>query len=352
MRADFFKNYVDFYNKKNSFIEFSLFVFLNYITRLKILLLNDIYNFSVGFLNQEEILKENQENEIKKFFYFYYKVVESEILDFKRKVYKVNYLLQSKSNSLVSKIEKNNFNFLNIKKMILENKKELNNAIKKEFFNVINIINKSIINKSSKEEFKKNIFSVLKFKKFTDKPLRFKKIEKQKESKRKDFDIKKLFDFSILDKKDIDDIISMYKEEYVSEQTIIPRHLEGYLKIGKKKFSYTEFERLITEEIVKAVRDSEFKANIDSDVIDDFVWISILDDKTCSDCCEKRDNMTIKEIEKKIKTSWSKDKCKAKVPPAHINCRCVIVPIYKKQNIKQRSEFSYEEDVLEWLETL
>lgn len=86
-----------------------------------------------------------------------------------------------------------------------------------------------------------------------------------------------------------------------------------------------ELEKELTQDFVNQVRSGQYDAGVDNK-IKDFVWISVVDDRT-DECCLWRDGLTTSEIEEKLKTSHRDDECKTSVPPAHFNCRCDIAPV-------------------------
>lgn len=81
-----------------------------------------------------------------------------------------------------------------------------------------------------------------------------------------------------------------------------------------------ELEQESTEDFVRSVRSGQVAGAEDLGV-KDFVWVAILDDKTCEVCCAPRNGLTTSEIED------LDDDCEATVPPAHFNCRCNIAPV-------------------------
>jgi hypothetical protein len=83
-----------------------------------------------------------------------------------------------------------------------------------------------------------------------------------------------------------------------------------------------EIENEVTNDFVQSVRAGDVDA-ANENGITDFVWISILDPKTCQDCCVPRDGMTSAEIEEALESGkLDADACDAIAPPAHMNCRC------------------------------
>lgn len=107
-----------------------------------------------------------------------------------------------------------------------------------------------------------------------------------------------------------------------------------------------ELERAVTEDFVDKVRKGQH-AGASKAGIKDFMWVAVLDDRT-DECCIKRDGLLVSEIERKLKTSWKSDDCKASTPPAHFNCRCDIVPV--DESLPDRPPDGREE-FDEWLKT-
>jgi len=85
-----------------------------------------------------------------------------------------------------------------------------------------------------------------------------------------------------------------------------------------------EIEQLLTQDFVHQVRQGQLEAAKKAGVRD-MIWIAVIDDRT-DDCCSKRDGLTTREIEGRLKTNWKNDDCRAIVPPAHFNCRCRLAP--------------------------
>jgi hypothetical protein len=97
---------------------------------------------------------------------------------------------------------------------------------------------------------------------------------------------------------------------------------------GTKKFLW-DIERMVTEDFVKQVRSGAYEG-ANKNGYTDFVWIAVIDDRTCNTktcSCVWRDGLTTKEIEKQLKTSRKKEQCRAITPPAHIKCRCDLSPV-------------------------
>lgn len=108
-----------------------------------------------------------------------------------------------------------------------------------------------------------------------------------------------------------------------------------------------EVEQQLTDDFVKSVRGGAIKASNDAG-INDFVWIAVLDQVTCTECCQKRTGLTSLEIEEKLAKEWKDDECQAIVPPAHENCRCDIAPILKDAPPGEKFDSL---DFEEWLNT-
>lgn len=102
---------------------------------------------------------------------------------------------------------------------------------------------------------------------------------------------------------------------------------------GLMKYNW-ELEQETTEDFVRAARSGQVKAANDIGV-QDFVWVAVIDDKTCDDCCLPRNGKTTSEIEE------MDDDCGVTVPPAHFNCRCQIMPVASVNQVSgpQMSDF-------------
>jgi hypothetical protein len=103
----------------------------------------------------------------------------------------------------------------------------------------------------------------------------------------------------------------------------------------------------ITHDFVKEVRAGQVDtANLNG--ITDFVWIAVLDDKTCEKCCEWRDGLTSSEIEDKLKANKDlAEYCDAIAAPAHMNCRCSMAPVVKELGTYDTTDT--EKDFEQWL---
>ena len=95
---------------------------------------------------------------------------------------------------------------------------------------------------------------------------------------------------------------------------------------GNPRYNW-EVEQEMTDDFVNQVRDGQVEAANQLGV-QDFVWVSVIDNKTCDECCLPRNGLTLTEIESKLKTGeLSEDDCDATSPPAHPNCRCDLAPV-------------------------
>lgn len=134
------------------------------------------------------------------------------------------------------------------------------------------------------------------------------------------------YSFGALNEDEWDTIVDEVREEFVPDWRKPEAAPDKYFIPGTNEEKYLwELEQEATDGFVNQVRDGQVDA-ANQNGINDFVWIAILDDRTDL-CCEKRDGLTTSEIEEKLKSTWSADECKAKVPPAHFNCRCTLAPM-------------------------
>jgi len=114
---------------------------------------------------------------------------------------------------------------------------------------------------------------------------------------------------------------------------------------GMMRYNW-EVEQEATEDFVKQVRDGQVAAANDLGV-QDFVWIAILDQKTCEDCCVPRAGKTSKEIEAMLASGQlDSDECDAITPPAHFKCRCQASPVATVDQVEGPDWQSFND----WLE--
>ncbi len=108
-----------------------------------------------------------------------------------------------------------------------------------------------------------------------------------------------------------------------------------------------EIEQDMTDDFVNQVRDGQVEAATELGV-KDFVWVAVIDNKTCDACCLPRNGKTVTEIEAMLKSGeLSEDECDAIVPPAHPNCRCDLAPIAITDEVEGADWKSFGE----WLES-
>lgn len=123
-------------------------------------------------------------------------------------------------------------------------------------------------------------------------------------------------------------MVDSYKSTYVPEYRDPANVLSQTLADEDGIYAW-EFERDLTQEFVVSVRDGMVDAANDNGITD-FVWISIVDDKTDS-CCLWRDGLLTSEIEKQLASHEDEDaECNIDsdgiVPPLHFGCRCSLAP--------------------------
>lgn len=137
------------------------------------------------------------------------------------------------------------------------------------------------------------------------------------------------FDFDFITDEDWDLAVDAYKDTELPANrfdTEVPSMTPDSEYNWLSKYNW-ELEQEVTEDFVRQARDGQIQAATDLGV-QDFVWIAILDPKTCEDCCEPRNGLTTKEIEE------LDDDCDATVPPAHFNCRCQVAPVASTDEVE------------------
>jgi hypothetical protein len=88
---------------------------------------------------------------------------------------------------------------------------------------------------------------------------------------------------------------------------------------GYRRYGW-ELEQDLTDDFVQQVRDGQVEAANDLGV-KEFIWVSIIDNKTCDECCLPRNGKTTSEIEEMLDNGGlNADECDAVTPPAHANC--------------------------------
>lgn len=165
-----------------------------------------------------------------------------------------------------------------------------------------------------------------------------------KEAKKKKPDLSS----TLIDDATWDNILKGYKEDY---QT--PHNPRDFIVGGKLQdelddalvYSW-EVDQDLTDEFMRQVNDSQ-EAAFEKAGLTKFVWIAVLDNRTCQECCVWRDGLTIEEIEAALKSGRKGDKCQSLKPPAHPNCRCTLAPAF--DNLPERPNSNLKE-FEEWLE--
>lgn len=108
-----------------------------------------------------------------------------------------------------------------------------------------------------------------------------------------------------------------------------------------------EFEQELNDDFVNQVRQGQLKAS-DEMGIKEFVWVAIIDKRTCETCCLPRSGLTTSEIRSKLESGeLSSDDCDTVVPPGHFNCRCQLAPVASIDPVEGPDWKSFGE----WLES-
>lgn len=116
--------------------------------------------------------------------------------------------------------------------------------------------------------------------------------------------------------------------------------------VGHMRYDW-ELEQEVTDDFVQQVRDGQVSAAKDLGV-EEFVWIAIMDNDTCRECCRPRNGKTTSEIEAMLESGTLDDvHCDATVPPAHPNCRCDLAPIGSTDEVEGADWKSFQD----WLDT-
>jgi SPP1 gp7 family putative phage head morphogenesis protein len=146
-------------------------------------------------------------------------------------------------------------------------------------------------------------------------------------------DKKSWFDFDFIEDADWDMAVNAYLDTELPES----RFDQG-VDLGTRRYQW-ELEQEATEDFVRSVRSGQVAGAQDLGV-KEFVWIAIIDDKTCEECCLPRNGKTTSEIDQ------MDDDCDATVPPAHFNCRCDVGPVASTNEVEGPDWESFNE----WLE--
>lgn len=162
------------------------------------------------------------------------------------------------------------------------------------------------------------------------KPMREAAISDHKEDKDKD---KKEFEFyqGLTNDEDWELAVDAYRDTELPESRF-DNH--AYFDSDAGHFRYDwELEQDINDEFVKQVRDGQIQAANDLG-IQEMVWVAILDNKTCDECCLPRNGKTTSEIEDMLASGELGDECDAVAPPAHPFCRCDIAPVASTDEVE------------------
>lgn len=143
-----------------------------------------------------------------------------------------------------------------------------------------------------------------------------------------------LFDYIDIDRSPAAKVIAINTDEDMVDEMV---DSEGI----KQRYSW-ELEREMSGDFVRQVRDGEQDA-ADQNGVTDLMWLAIIDNKTCDDCCDgsgcsDRDGLTSAQIEDKFGEPIT--------PPAHFNCRCRSVPVTEELPSEEGPDF---EDFHDWL---
>lgn len=147
------------------------------------------------------------------------------------------------------------------------------------------------------------------------------------------------FAFGIIDEDDWSDITKDYlAEEVPFFPNRQPQDEESYYeKTGQYEW---ELEQETTHDFVERVRNGEIDSANQAGITD-FVWIAIIDSKTCDYCCLPRNGMTSTEIEEALQSGdLDEDECDALTPPGHFKCRCRPAPATADLPEKTEVDFS------------
>jgi hypothetical protein len=158
----------------------------------------------------------------------------------------------------------------------------------------------------------------------------------------KEFD----FYFGLTNDEDWDLAVQAYKDTELPASRFDYQAASMDPEAGYFKYDW-ELEQEATDDFVQQVRDGQVAAATDMG-IKEFVWVAILDNKTCEKCCIPRAGKTTSEIEQMLASgTLDATHCDARVPPAHPNCRCDIGPVASIEQV----EGPNWKDFGEWLET-
>lgn len=113
---------------------------------------------------------------------------------------------------------------------------------------------------------------------------------------------------------------------YLRQELPKSRFSDDVLSDDEQERYEWEYEQKLSDDFVTAFHNGEIPAANELG-IQEFVWVSVIDNKTCETCCLPRNGMTTSEIEEAIHAGILDEDCDAVTPPAHPNCRCQIAPV-------------------------
>lgn len=148
------------------------------------------------------------------------------------------------------------------------------------------------------------------------------------------FDANGLKEISVdfVDPEDWDQMVDSYKDTELPPSRFDTENLTDE---EAKTLNYNwEIEQAMTDDFVQQVRDGQVDAANELG-IEDFVWVAIIDNKTCDVCCLPRNGMTTTEIEAALESGdLDKDECDAVTSPAHPWCRCQMAPVASTDEVE------------------
>jgi hypothetical protein len=159
---------------------------------------------------------------------------------------------------------------------------------------------------------------------------------------------KKEFDFysSLITDSDWNSAVQAYKNTELPASRFDDEARQFDPEVGYSRYNW-ELEQDMTDDFVKTVRDSQRSAGKELG-IKDFVWVAVIDNKTCDNCCLPRNGLTLSEIESRLNSGeLSEDDCDATSPPAHFHCRCDLAPVASVDEVEGPDWKSFDD----WLES-
>lgn len=118
-------------------------------------------------------------------------------------------------------------------------------------------------------------------------------------------------------------VVQLYKDEYIPKN----RNLTYDVEVGEPELEEWygwEIENHIADDFLSQVKDGMVDAANEAD-ISDFLWVSILDDRT-RDEHRLKNGLTSTEIQAKLDGEWADFEDDSIVAPGGYNCRCRSTP--------------------------